>query len=555
MATLQPVGSAVRRRRPQRARHLILWLRRRQALVLAVAIAGIVASFLLDLAIPGYAVAGLYLIPLMLVAFTVRGRVAAVVVGLCCLALTVTVMVLQGRADAQNVLLVVFGALAGAGLIALGYLYNRYDRLYETERSTTGRLQLLTAQLKGLQELSALSAERPLVDLLQHIVVLARQLLDSDGSALFRHDAVGDLLRLEAAIGLPLEGTAAGGYPIEGDPPGRAVREQRVVVVPNAAALQGPTGGGDVDEGREGRGSAGEGTACGDAGAVVEARRRGVEASAGRLGLFDGEASDWRACLALPLVAGEDLYGALALYFRQPTSFTEQDIGLAQSFCDQAALAIANTRLRERLEQSAVAAERSRLARDLHDSLTQSLFAARLKAETLLQRWPPTSPEARENLEDIHRLTRGALAEMRALLLEMRPAALAQSSLDGLLRHLVEATRARTRISLEASFSGGRPLPPDVTVALYRIAQEALNNVVRHSGARRAVLSLRQSDGEVELSLTDDGRGFELSGVGAEQFGLTIMRERAEAVGASLRVATRTGCGTTVTLTWNEGQG
>ena len=191
----------------------VLWLRRHRAPVLALTVAGIATSFLLDLAIPGYAIAGFYLIPLMLVAFVLRERTVVVVLGVLCLTLAVIVMVLQGRANGQNILVVSFGALAGAGLIALGYLYNRFERLYEAERSTTGRLQLLTAQLKGLQGLSALSADRPLSDVLCHIVVQARQLLDSDGGALFRHDALADLLNLEAAVGPPTREPQSEGIP------------------------------------------------------------------------------------------------------------------------------------------------------------------------------------------------------------------------------------------------------------------------------------------------------------------------------------------------------
>ena len=184
-------------------------------------------------------------------------------------------------------------------------------------------------------------------------------------------------------------------------------------------------------------------------------------------------------------------------------------MSLAQSFGDQAALAIENARLREQMERSAVAAERSRLARDLHDSVTQSLFAASLKAEALSRKWRPASAEARRSLDDVERLTRGALAEMRTLLLEMRPAALAQSSLDDLLRHLVDATEARSRIPVKLSLADSPPLPPDVTIALYRIAQEAMNNVVRHSKARRAWVTLDCSDGLVTLVVGDDGRGFD----------------------------------------------
>ena len=157
-----------------------------------------------------------------------------------------------------------------------------------------------------------------------------------------------------------------------------------------------------------------------------------------------GRASPFR------LRSQSDLFGVLAVYYREPRPFSDEDVRLAQSFGDQAALAIENARLREQMERSAVAAERSRLARDLHDSVTQSLFAASIQAEALRCKWRPTSEEAQRSLEDVERLTRGALAEMRTLLLEMRPAALAQSPLHDLLRHLVDATEARYADTREA---------------------------------------------------------------------------------------------------------
>ena len=250
-----------------------------------------------------------------------------------------------------------------------------------------------------------------------------------------------------------------------------------------------------------------------------------------------------------------DLFGVIALYYREPRPFSDEDVSLAQSFGDQAALAIENARLREQLESSAVAAERLRLARDLHDSVTQSLFAASLKAEALSRKWRPASAEARQSLDDVQHLTRGALAEMRALLLEMRPAALAQSSLDDLLRHLVDATGARTRIPVKLSLADSPPLPPDVKIALYRIAQEAMNNVVRHSKAHRAWVTLACSEGLVKLVVGDDGCGFDSSHVGSEEFGLQIMRERAVAVAASLSVDSGRRRGTVVKTEWSTTRG
>ena len=143
---------------------------------------------------------------------------------------------------------------------------------------------------------------------------------------------------------------------------------------------------------------------------------------------------------------------------------------------------------------------------------------------------------------------------MRTLLLEMRPGALAQSSLDDLLAHVVQAAEARTHTAIALTVADIRPLPADVTVALYRIAQEATNNMVRHAQAGRAWVTLAHSDETVELVVGDDGEGFDRASVGAEQLGLRIMRERAEAVGARLEIDTRVGDGTEVSVTWSAGQ-
>jgi signal transduction histidine kinase len=499
-------------RRFVRALRGAAWLRRHRKVAIALTAVGTALAFLLDVVIPGYAIAGLYLFPLILVAFTLRERLITATVGLTCLSLTIVVMLLQGRANGQNILFVCFGMLAGAGLIALGYLYNRFDQLYEAQRSTTTRLRLLTAQMQKLQEVAVLDSDRPLSELVDHIVRQAQQLLTSDVGALFRFDAGTEALSLQAAVGLA--GGAARGLsvPIRRDPVSRAVLERRPVAVSDLTVRSN-----DTDD---------------------------------QTGLPGDTATGYGACLALPLVARQELYGALALYYRDPRLFNEEDVGLIRSFGDQAALAIENSLLREQVERSAVAAERSRLARDLHDSVTQSLFAASLKAEALHRAWQPESAKAREGLDDLRRLTRGALAEMRTLLLEMRPAALAESWLGDLLQHLVEATEGRSRISLKLTTEGRLSLPPDVTIGLYRIAQEALNNVVRHSRAHRACVTLHCDTCGLELLIGDDGIGFDPSAVGPGQFGLRIMRERADAVGASLTVDSHTRHGTLVSARW-----
>ncbi|HBX71228.1 MAG TPA: hypothetical protein DEH25_18090 [Chloroflexi bacterium] len=145
---------------------------------------------------------------------------------------------------------------------------------------------------------------------------------------------------------------------------------------------------------------------------------------------------------------------------------------------------------------------------------------------------------------------------MRALLLELRPAALLETSLENLLRQLGEAIMGRESISVIIDTQGECKLPPDVHIALYRIAQEALNNVVKHARANHVRINLKYlcTDDEqfagVELSIVDDGRGFKPQGIAPERLGLGIMRERAESIGARLEVESQPETGTQVVVKW-----
>jgi signal transduction histidine kinase len=168
-------------------------------------------------------------------------------------------------------------------------------------------------------------------------------------------------------------------------------------------------------------------------------------------------------------------------------------------------------------------------------------------------------------IQQLRSLSRSALAEMRTLLLELRPAALAETPLEDLLRQLGEAASGREGIPVLVKVEGQGPLPVDVHIALFRIAQEALNNVVKHAGASQVTLHLRSSCGETDerdqtaclttlLIIRDDGCGFEPAFISAEHLGLGIMQERASAIGASLSIESHPGEGTQVTVLW-EGRG
>jgi len=213
--------------------------------------------------------------------------------------------------------------------------------------------------------------------------------------------------------------------------------------------------------------------------------------------------------------------------------------------------------LRQSEMENAVVAERSRLARELHDAVTQTLFSASLLAEALPATWERSSVDGRRLLKELRQLSRGALAEMRTLLLELRPAALAEASMEDLLRQLGEAVTGREGIPVEVEVQGEcAALPADVHIALFRITQEALNNVVRHARASQVQVCLRcervpANDGRacfdrVTLSVCDDGRGFDPQQVPSDHLGLSIMSERAEAVGAGLRIQSQPGQGTQI---------
>jgi PAS domain S-box-containing protein len=192
--------------------------------------------------------------------------------------------------------------------------------------------------------------------------------------------------------------------------------------------------------------------------------------------------------------------------------------------------------------------ERSRLARDLHDSVTQALFAASLKAEALAAGMESDAAAARA--EEVRRLNRGALAQMRTLLLELRGDPIPDVPIQQLLRSAVDATESRASVVVSLSVRGQAEMPDDVHEAVYRITQEALNNVTRHARAETARVELAHDAAGVRLTISDDGRGFDRTDLAPGRFGLASMREHALQSGGELDVESSVGKGTTVTAEW-----
>jgi signal transduction histidine kinase/ligand-binding sensor domain-containing protein len=211
--------------------------------------------------------------------------------------------------------------------------------------------------------------------------------------------------------------------------------------------------------------------------------------------------------------------------------------------------------LRQSEREQAVAAERSRLARELHDAVTQTLFSASLIAEVLPRVWQLDAERGRQQLEEVRLLTQGALAEMRALLLELRPDALAKANMAELLQQLGRAVTGRTGMPVYVRTDSQASLPSAVQIAFYRIAQEGLNNAARHAEANQIDVAFSCGPGWAMLTITDDGRGFDLHHIAPGHFGVGFMRERAASIGAQIEIESEPRRGTQVRVQWSADEG
>ncbi len=257
--------------------------------------------------------------------------------------------------------------------------------------------------------------------------------------------------------------------------------------------------------------------------------------------------------LGMPIVDGAEILGELFLANKTtPGGFTEADQDLLRLLATHAAIALVNARLYERSRELSIMAERNRIARELHDAVTQKLFSLRLTADaaaTLLERDPA---RAAAELDTVRRLAAEATGELRAVVVGLRPVDLAG---DGLATALRKQTDLLDRVhDASVTFHGCRAvvIDPARQEAAYRIAQEALHNALRHGSPTSVRISLSEEDGGVALEITDDGAGFDVDADrndhAADRLGLASMRERAHAVGGRLTVTSRQGRGTTVRL-------
>lgn len=256
-----------------------------------------------------------------------------------------------------------------------------------------------------------------------------------------------------------------------------------------------------------------------------------------------------RSWMAVPLNTRERVLGVMRVDHQDEGYFDPERTRLLTAVSSQTALAMHHAQLLAQERDVAVMAERNRIARDLHDAVSQTLFAANVMAGTLaltVARDPPPSAEAiRAQAQALQKLSSGALAEMRLLMFELRPDALQNTPLAELITHAIEALRSRGECEVEPSLSRGDDFSADVRIHLYRITQEALSNVARHSGASRVEVQwLVRGPQEATLRIADNGKGYDPAVPVPGHFGTENMRTRAQEIGAEFSVTSAPGQGT-----------
>jgi len=256
--------------------------------------------------------------------------------------------------------------------------------------------------------------------------------------------------------------------------------------------------------------------------------------------------------MVIPLRSRGEVIGMMSVQLNDPErTFTQEEQRLGETIAGYVTSAIENARLAEQEQEAAAGRERQRLARELHDNVSQTLFSASLIATALPAMWQKKPEMAAQNTEKLRQLTRGAQAEMRTLLIELRPMAIAEGQMDTLLTYLGDALVGKTSAQVDILVDGDYQLPPDVQVALYRITQEALNNIRKHAQATEVMVHLDCGKGETAvLVIRDNGVGFETESVPAGHFGVGIMAERAEAINAQIAVTSQLGEGTEIRVKW-----
>lgn len=260
-----------------------------------------------------------------------------------------------------------------------------------------------------------------------------------------------------------------------------------------------------------------------------------------------------RSTLIVPILVDDALVGFLNVDSLTPKFYSARDGERLQTFADQAAVAIRNAQLHQRGIELAALVERQRIARELHDAVSQTLFSANIIAESIPRSWERDPAQTLPMLQDLLQLTRGAAAEMRVLLVELRPESLISANLGHLLTQLGYSLQGKRNIdvSLRIRDITEKLLPPEVQVTFYRVAQESLNNITKHGQATQVRIRFTRTHTQVMLVITDNGRGFDTA-QHSGGIGLKSMRERADLIQATFAIRSKMDRGTQIRLIWES---
>jgi signal transduction histidine kinase len=260
------------------------------------------------------------------------------------------------------------------------------------------------------------------------------------------------------------------------------------------------------------------------------------------------ESLPWQPAAIAPLLHRGAAVGQLTAIYRSGEMPYAAETTFLATLADQAATAAANAQLLAAAREKVTLDERQRLARELHDSVSQSLYAIQLGAEMAREQLDQDPAGVAQPIDDVIRLAEASQAEMRALIFELRPELLEKEGLVAALNRQIEAVRTRHGIAAQVMTSAEPELPVEVKQALHRIAQEALWNMVKHARARRLDIHLEAEGDSVMLEVADDGVGFDPNESFPGHFGLSSMHERATGAGGSLEVVSARGRGTRVVV-------
>jgi PAS domain S-box-containing protein len=392
--------------------------------------------------------------------------------------------------------------------------------LFQMERTKHEEAERRRAVAEGMREiLRLLNSNRPLQETLDSIIALTCRVTESDAASLLQRESPDGPFAVQSACGLESDHVAGIRFSVGSQGVGRALASGGPIAIGDAAATM--------------------------AWLLREPKPEYAEEQKGLAFLLE---RGFAALLSVPLVVKDEGYGGITLYYRTPRNFTNEDIELAGSVADQVALAIENARLRGQAEQAAAYAERSRLARELHDSVTQSLYSITLYSEAVARMLASgAGAEAIEHLRELRATAQEALREMRLLIFQLSPPALDKGSLADALQMRLDAVEARGGLKVDLQAEGDEHLAPRVRQELYQVAQESLNNALKHARAQSVRIHLAYTADETRLQVIDDGCGFVMEE--AERsggLGLRGMRERVQGIGGTIRVDSAPGRGTTI---------